>query len=115
MVDDRNLFSALEEIDKLGDIDMEPIDLGSNHTDNFDLFAEIEKYETLDSRTDCGGVNWESSLSGGCSGVQQVRSSVIVGRHQQSQPSQPSHLKLPNTTNKSPKILPGEDSHVSSD
>ena len=46
-MDDGNLFSALEEVDRLGDIDMEPMDLlGSDNTDNFDLFAEIEKYET---------------------------------------------------------------------
>ena len=46
MVDD------LGQVDRLGDLDMESMDLlGGSDTDNFDLFAEIEKYENSNSAT----------------------------------------------------------------
>ena len=106
MVDD------LDQVDRLGDIDMEPMDLlGTNDTDNFDLFAEIEKYES-----EAASTSWESSLGAPVAvtpptaSVPQVRSSVIVGRPQpqpQPQPSQPQQIQLPAAT-KTTKILPGE-------
>ena len=97
-------------MDRLGDIDMEPMDLlGTNDTDNFDLFAEIEKYESEATST-----SWKSSLgvpvtvTPPTASVPQMRSSVIVGRPQpQPQPSQPQQVKLPAAT-KTTKILPGE-------
>ena len=99
LVDDKNLFSALEEVDRLGDIDMDPMNLlGTDSGDNFDLFAEIEKYETeqevhSQSPTESGfTLGWENPRAPPT--VQQARSSVIVGR-----PQPP--------VSKSPKILPG--------
>ena len=48
----KDLVDDLDQVDRLGDIDMEPMDLlGTNDTDNFDLFAEIEKYENSNSAT----------------------------------------------------------------
>ena len=98
LVDDKNLFSALEEVDRLGDIDMDPINLlGTDNGDNFDLFAEIEKYETeqemhSQSPTESSfTLDWENPRA---APTVQQRSSVIVGRPQ------------PPAT-KSPKILPG--------
>ena len=106
MVDD------LEQVDRLGDIDMEPMDLlGTNDSDNFDLFAEIEKYESSPTSTD-----WQSSLgvpvtlTPPTASVPQMRSSVIVGRPQsqpQPQPSQPQQVKLATAT-KTTKILPAQ-------
>ena len=112
-VGDGNLFSALEEVDRLGDIDMEPMDLlGSDNTENFDLFAEIEKYETsssLDSTNEKSfNQSWENSVSAAAKveniplapKVQLARTSVIVGR-----PPQPQSLPA-GVSSKSPKILP---------
>ena len=113
MVDD------LGQVDRLGDLDMEPMDLlGTSDTDNFDLFAEIEKYENSNSApsTNCSfDKSWENSLgvpltvTSPTASVQQVRSSVIVGRPQpQPQPQpQPPQVQLPAATSKTTKILPG--------
>ena len=110
----KDLVDDLDQVDRLGDIDMEPMDLlGTNATDNFDLFAEIEKYENSATST-----NLESSLSlpltvtPPTASVPQVRSSVIVGRPQpqpqpQPQPLQPQQVKPP-AASKTTKILPGE-------
>ena len=89
---------------------MEPMDLlGSDNTENFDLFAEIEKYETsssLDSTNEKSfNQSWENSVSAAkveniplAPKVQLARTSVIVGRPPQPLPA--------GVSSKSPKILP---------
>ena len=117
------MVADLEQVDRLGDIDMEPMDLlGTTDADSFDLFAEIEKYETSNTSTNGSLENsWESSVgvpvpvpvpvpvTPSSGSVQQVRSSVIVGRPPPPpQPqSPPKQVQLPAGSSKTAKILPG--------